>query len=253
MKEHAGQGAPSLLDSRLVRLLDGEVSATERAELLELLESSQEARARYDQLQAVSSRLSQLLDQEATPRVPPLSLPERRRIRGRHSGGGMWLRIAAGVVLLLAVGLTVDPVRAWLTTGVQRVVELFAYQESSSTGEEGVAPDQETESPSSVSFVPAGPVFAVEVRALQPTGMLIVESVSDSGEVTASIVAGARETLVVLPSGLGITNTGESTADYIVSVPSRLASVEVRIDGVVVATLSPGDPPGRWEIPLDRQ
>ena len=37
----------SLLDGRLVRLLDGEVSAEERAELLRLLESSPKAPARF--------------------------------------------------------------------------------------------------------------------------------------------------------------------------------------------------------------
>jgi uncharacterized protein (TIGR03437 family) len=252
MKDDTGQSTPSLLDGRLVRLLDGEVSAEERAELLELLESSPEARARYDELRAVSSRLSHLLEQEATPPVPDLAPPQRSVVRGRRSGARVWLQLAAGVVLLLAVGLTVEPVRAWLTTGVQRVVELFAPQESDPAAEDLVTPEQGTESPSTVRFLPADPVFAVEVRSPQPDGVLIVESVSDGGEVTASVVAGAGETLVVLPSGLGITNTAESTADYRVSVPSRLTSVEVRIDGVVVATLSPGDPPGRWEIPLDR-
>ena len=155
--------------------------------------------------------------------------------------------------MLLGVGLTVQPVRAWLTTGVQRVVALFGPEAPASTTEEVAPPEQGTESPSTVSFRPADPVFSVEVRAPQTDGLLIVESVPESGDVTASVIAGAGETLVVLPSGLGISNTAGSTASYRVSVPSRLARVEVRVDRVLVLTLSPGDPPGRWEIPLARQ
>jgi hypothetical protein len=250
MKSDSGQSIPSLLDGRLVRLLDGEVSPEERAELLQLLESSPEARARYDRLGAISSRLSHLLEQDATPPLPDLAPPKQPLGRQRRSMGRVWLQLAAGVVLLLAVGLTVQPVRAWLMTGVQRVVELFAPEEPAPTPEAVVTPEQGMESPSTVSFQPADPLFSVEVRTPQPDGLLIVESGPDDGDVTASVVAGAGETLVVLPSGLGISNTAESTANYRVSVPSRLASVEVRIDGVLVATLSPGEPPGRWEIPL---
>lgn len=248
MNGDRGREMPSPLDGRLVRLLDDELTDAERAELLEMLDTSAEVRARYEELRALSSRLTDLLEGQAVPPVPELALPKRPA--SRASWGAPWLRVAAGVALLLAVGLTVEPVRAWLTTGMQRVVELIAPPDGELVVEEAPPPAQDTESPSAVSFLPQGSAFVVEVRAAQVQGMLTVESVSDTDAVTASVVGGSGETLVVLPSGLGISNAAGSVADYRVTVPSALTTVEVRVEDALVATLVPTDSPGRWEIPL---
>jgi len=244
---------PSLLDGRLIRLLDGEATADERDELLQLLESSAEARERYASLEGASGRLSESLTAETdVPVLPPLDLPQRvapGRTIFRFPAVSPGWRVAATVAFLLAAGLTVQPVRAWLVTGVNRVMEMLSPEDQPVPAV--VVEQQEDSGPSRVSFVPDTDVFVIEVSAPQATGTLFVETVTGVDQVVAAVVNGEGENLLVLPSGLRIGNQAASTADYRITVPARLSSVEIRVAGAVVATLTPGSQPGRWELRLD--
>ncbi len=244
---------PSILDGRLIRLMDGEVSPEERSELEHLLATSPEARARRDELARLSDVLSDGLAAETVPDLPALDLPERVRSGGGGGGyapPGGW-KAAAAIVVLMGVGLTVEPVRAFIAAGATRVIELVASPEEPMPAPVQEEPAPVASGPSSVSFVPEGPVFVVSVASAQEAGVLQITAV-DGTDVAASVVDGAGESLLVLPSELRVVNEAGSVADYRVQVPRTLTRVEVRVDGVTVTTIVPGSESGSWEVELQR-
>lgn len=229
----------SMLDGRLIRLLDGELDAEERRRLDTLLESSPEARARLDELRMVSVRLSEGLARDPVGPAPPLELPARvpdGRGRMRSYRTQVRWRAAAGVALLLAGGLVVEPVRAFLVSGVSRVIEALQPEDAALVD---AGPTPAAGGPSTVSFAPGGPVFTVSIGSVQSSGTLRIEAVEGAVEVTASVVDGDAESLLVLPSELRVVNGPESAADYRIAVPAALERVEVRVAGRTVATMAP--------------
>jgi hypothetical protein len=242
---------PSIIDGRLVQLLDGEVDESERATLLDLVASDDAVRARFERLSATSAELTDGLGAEPVPPLPVMELPNSTQAPRRGLGAlpGRWQAAAAALVLVSA-GLTVEPVRAWLVEGASRIADMLVPQEAPT---QTSAPVAEPVLPSTVSFLPGdGAVFVIDIEVAQETGVLHVEVAPDRRQVTASVVNGNGEALVVLPDGLRITNREGSTADYRISVPADLGPVQVRVEGQVVTTLDSTDPSGSWQVLLTR-
>lgn len=250
MTTHPHDDMPSILDGRLVRLIDGEASAEEAQALRELMADSSDARQRHAQLQRVSELLSEELSQEMAPALPELALSQRVRPKPGTRFGSVpkrW-RAAAAVAVLMAAGLAVQPVRAFIATGATRVLELISTQEPPPVP---VEPAPVAEGPSSVRFVPGGSRFVLSVASPQTAGVLRITAV-DGQEVAASVVEGTGVSLLVLSSELRIDNGAGTAAEYHVQIPRTLVRVEVRVDGAVVTTIDPSSAPGEWQVGLGR-
>lgn len=241
---------PSILDGRLVRLLDGEAGPEERREIEELLERSPDVRERYEQLRAIAVDLSEGLAGEGLPPTPALDLLERAA-SGRRTGmrgvSRRW-RAAAVVALLVGVGVTVQPVRAFLATGATRLLDLLTSQEPAPVEAPPATPVADR--PSTVRFAPEGAVFVVTLEHAQTAGSLQITAADAAAEITASVLDGSGESLVVLPSELRISNGPGSVADYRLEVPRTLERVDVRVEGTSLTSIRPGEAPGTWMLPL---
>lgn len=251
-----GTAGPHLEDGALVQLLDGEADPAERDARQHHLAECEGCRARYSRLAHRSARLSMLLagpDTEvARPRVPghaPARVPARDldRVPGSARDSGPirapvrspWLRVAATVVLLLALGLTVSPARAWIVQGWQRVATVLAARDVAWDGPHG-RETAESETGAAVGFRPAGSDVSIEVDHLQAAGELTLRV--DAVEEVRVAAAGRTgdEGFLVLPSAVRIQNSPDSRAGYQVTVPGALERVRVRLAGCTVGTLRPG-------------
>lgn len=269
-----------LEDEDLVRLMDGEGSEEEQAMASAHLLSCESCRSRRDALEATAIWLRTnlpLLDSASSDdevgRARALARMRAARSAAANSGGGDesadrgddgrggWAPrsglgrrlVAAGIGILLLVGLGVEPVRAWIRDGLN---ELSGRSDSVA---EVVVPEQvpSSQSGASVRFAAAGPLFRVDMAEPQEEGSLTIR-VIPGGEVSAEIVGGDGETLVILPSGLQVGNRAGSKANYVVALPAGAAGavreVEIRVAGSVIdrralstvteeltLTLAPGD------------
>lgn len=221
---HPGEGA-------LIRVLDGE---DDDPTVREHVEACEECRERYERLAAWSEGVSESLE------VADPVVRERGRRRKRDRGGRgsvpRWLKVAAGITLVLSGTLAVEPVRAWVLAQVESVARSLGIGASSSA-----APGRGAPRGASLSFVPAGSELVIRFENPQRAGRLVVASGAGSMEVEASVL-GAPDSgptqLTVLPSQLSIRNEPNARADYRVVVPSTLGHVEVQIGDSVVARVS---------------
>jgi len=203
-------------DVALVRLLDGEGTATERARLAAHLGSCAACEERRGLLAEASRELSLLLDRaDSAPPAFALRCPPLRPWRA-------WPAAAAAVVLVLStVTLFAAPVRSWIVgrwTVVHRL--LHAAPVLSPTQRPGGA----------VSFIPASDVLVVRVATRQAEGSLLLETTATPTASAEVRSAGEREGLIVLPDELRIANTPTSRATYRLTVPTRLRRVVIVID-----------------------
>lgn len=228
-------------DGALVRWMDDECDRTERGTLVAHLETCSDCRGRLGTLRTRADRVRVLLQLTDTT----------RQGKGRRRP---WpLHAVAASLLLLAGGLLVEPVRAWV---VDRVVGAWAAVTggASETSQPAAAPQAPAlpRPEGGVSFVPTGDVFTLEVSARQRTGTLSVSLVQ--GETARAVVRGGAgdEALVVLPAGLRIENDTDSEADYLIELPAGLAAVRVLVRGEPPRVLDPGTGIAGWRLPLGK-
>lgn len=223
-ERHPGEGA-------LIRVLDGEedVSAVR-----EHVVACDECRARYERLAAWSEGISGSL-----AAADPI-IREASQRRWREQGGSRnvprWLKVAAGIVLLLSGTLAVEPVRAWVLSQAEAVAQRLEIAARTSD-----TPNLRAPRGASVSFVPAGSNLVIRFESPQRAGRLVIAASTGSTEVRASVLAppGSIPTeFTVLPSQLSIRNEPNSRAEYRVIVPSALESVEVEVGDSTVARVS---------------
>lgn len=241
---------PHLTDGELVRLLDGEVARSPASELEEHLRSCESCGDRYRRIEESSRDVRRTLDA-----ADPL-IRERAESDGVAGGGPVgsparfprWMKIAAGMVLLLTAGLAVQPVRAWMADRVEDVVErlgLGGPTPEASAGEAG----------STVSFFVESSRLLVRIESPQEDGRMEVDVAPQGREVRASILSGAdvsTPALVVLPSELRVRNSPGSRASYRITVPASLAELEIRVGDrrlarFTVEDLRPGEVRS-WEL-----
>lgn len=221
-------GAPPDVDGLLVRHLDGEVSASSRAEIEGLLAASLGAQERLRELSRSSDLLSDHLAGIPIPATPELhfssALPT---MFARH-------RMAAGIVLLVLSVTLLTPIRAWIVEGCRAVASVLIPRE------EAVYPAAAGEAgPSTVSFVPVGTELVVSVRAHQASGLLTLEVVEGAGVSGEASAEGAGIELLMLPDGIEVRNRPASMSSYAVRVPRSLQSVRIRVEGRELAVYVP--------------
>jgi len=227
-------------DGALVRWLDGEAIGEERHALAAHLTACAVCEARLATLKDRAARVSRALvaaDEHVARRARP--------------GGNWGLRAAAGVAVLLGVGLAVEPVRAWILERAETVWTVV-------TGDRGTpapaSPDGQTAAgdpaAASITFVPSGDVFVLEVASRQDGGELVIETVG-TGTASATVAGGTGgESFVVLPSGLRVANDPASHAEYLVRVPAGLRAIVLVVADGPRRRYEPAGVGERWAVPL---
>ncbi len=215
-----------LSDGDLVRFLDTEGEPAERERMDGHLRRCDPCGQRLDSLRRRSQRLSVLLTQTApaAPEPDVLAVARTRKTWGVQP----WLRAAAAVLVVLSAALLAEPVRAWVADflGITRT-ELAAppQPEPGATPVTPVAPEAGTR----VGFTPTTAEIELDVASYQAGGAIRFQA-GEVAEVTVQVQEGTAD-LLVLPSGIRIRNTPESTADYQVTLPDGVRQVRVRVGG----------------------
>ncbi len=239
MRSNRVDSSAHLDDGALLRLLDEEGSAVEKAEHASHVATCDLCHPRLGVLAAWSLGASEVL---ARSDSAPRSFAFRRNGRPPLLLWRSWPAAAAVVLLVLGTVASGAPVRTWVAerwAGLRRLLHV----------PEATRPIQTpTPTPSApvgvVSFTPDSDVLVVRVATRQAEGSLVLET---SATPTASAtVRGQREleAVVVLPAELRIVNTAASRATYRLTLPSRLKRVDVVIDGdppIVVAPVAAGE------------
>lgn len=242
-----------LEDGEIVRLLDHEVSQGERRECVRHLSGCDECARRMETLRAQSEGASRYLarvggaapvDELARARALAAARDARRRGGRRLPSAAARAAMVAGV---LALGVaTVEPLRAWV---LERWADLVAPDGIARV--EAERPRPAPDGGSLVSFPTGGTVFTVRFDHAQDAGELVIQR--HPGDLaSAQIVRGAGETMLVLPSGLRVQNTPDSSAGYLLVVPPSVQRVEVTAgDGVATSIELDGEVEG-WSrsVPL---
>jgi anti-sigma factor RsiW len=226
-------------DGELIRLLDGECSAEERARIESHLATCAECAQRREGLDGLAHAVSTALVRGDEP-VRSLRVPGRRwrppAIR------------AAAVLLLVSVGVaaaSVPPVRAWLSA---RWADLRGIVAPRAT------PGPESRGATTVRFVPTAGAFTIELVARQDTGVLTIDVSADtlaSATVTPSL---RGEDLIVLPGGLRIVNRPSDRASYEVRLPRGVTEVRIQVaDAPERRVRRPVGGAAPWTIHLNEQ
>lgn len=218
-------------EGALVRVLDGE---EDDPTVRRHVEACEECRERYGRLASWSEGVSESLDAAD----PVLREPARgrRRVQGGAGSVPQWLKVAAGIILVLSGTLAVEPVRAWVLSQAEAVAQRLGIGASTSS-----TADREAPPGASLSFVPASSELVIRFENPQQAGRLVVASSTGSMEVKASVLGttdGAPTEITVLPSQLSVRNEPNSQADYRVVVPSTLERISVQVGDSVVARVS---------------
>ncbi len=222
-------------DGALVRYLDHECDSIERVEVEAHLDGCDSCGTRVAELRRHSASVSIAL--RAVDRPMLARRPARR-----------WgMRAAAAALVVLGVAGSVRPVRAWI---IGKTQALWATVMGSRDEQPGPAPGAPVRS-ASVTFVPSGTEFTVEIVSRQQTGRLVVSAIPGDSATTVVLDGSGTENLIVLPTGLRIANSESSSASYEIRLPDRLARIQVRVGTAAPVTFDPRQ--GSMEIDLGRQ
>lgn len=248
-----GAAKRHLDDAAIVQLLDAEVAEEEKREHLE---SCSVCGARTDELRVRTEALRQVLT--AADRVwgeAPSDLWDRiqrahasprgakRASTGRRQSSlhpRRWtplLKAAAVAGVLLAGGLSAEPVREWIRRTAEQL--LGGGGESDSTvatppgGEEAVAVR--------ARFVPQGPVLVIRIDEPQVAGTLTVSFETRDDAQGQILTADPDADLVVNPDGFRAVNGPGVDWSYRFDVPEGLDRVAVWVGGRLVRSMTPAD------------
>jgi anti-sigma factor RsiW len=222
-------------DGELIRLLDGECSAEQRARLERHLATCPACVERRSVLDSLTDAVTAALVRADEP-VRSVRAPKRRSRSGAFQ--------AAAVLLLVSVGVaaaSVPPVRAWLSA---RWADLRGIVAPHAT------PRTESRGATTVRFVTTTGAFTIELVARQDTGVLTIDVSADTLASASVTAAGRRgEEIVVLPGGLRFVNQPGDRASYEVRLPSSVTAVRVRIGDAPEWRVVPARP---WSIDLKK-
>jgi hypothetical protein len=239
MRIDATAPGPHLDDGALLRLLDREGSAAERAQLETHVGVCDVCERRHRAFAAWSRGASDVLTRSDVP-VRAFALgPDRRAPR---TSWHWWPAAAAAVLLVLGTVASGAPVRLWVG---ERWAGLRRWLDAPTAARSVQTPPRTPSAPVGVvSFTPDSDVLVVRVATRQAEGSLVLET---SATPTASAVVrgqGQHEAIVVLPDELRIANTAASRATYRITLPARLKRVVVviaRDPPVSVTPVAPGE------------
>lgn len=256
MSAHPGEGA-------LLRFIDGNARAEERARLSRHVRRCRVCARRTDELRDF--------------RLVALEALESRRPRAPMRNSA---RMAAGLALVLALAGAATPVRAWLAEG-WRTVEAWALGAETTppvlpevpgagssplredpdpgSGERVAAPDgaepgRRPTGSASLAFLPQAERFVVDVERRQVAGKLHVQFGGGDAFVEWQYAAPLRN-LRVKPGHLTVDSDPSSRGWYVVQMPWSVREVIVRIEGRQVGRLlvRPGEPYPERSFDLSRE
>lgn len=247
-------------DGELVRLLDGELAAAERTRAEDHVNRCSACRERLHRLERRSTRLTALLQESDwdTPAVSPAFLAEleRKHARAPRMRSRVverpWLRAAAIIAVVLGIGLVASPARAWIADWVAaQWAALTLDQQPAASEKPGPAPRQAAST--RVQFRIEGDELSVEIATRQAGGAITLRT-GEGSLVSAEVIGGgAGADLLVLPDGLRIANTAESTAEYRMVVPAQVRRVRVRIGDGPEIVLTAAELTGGKRLELSRE
>jgi hypothetical protein len=256
---HTGDPVP---DGVLIRWIDGELDAPDRDRLEQHLAECEHCAGRSEALRRRGARLSSLLAATA-PAVPPwvpphaeaavfpLDAARQRRTRSPAQSRVPWMRIAAGVLLLLGLGLGASPMRAWVAHWVgERWEEATAMLGRETPAGRPDAAGSEAAAATRLRFIPEGREIMIRLASPQGGGSLLLLP-HDGADVTVEVERGGAEDVLLLADAVEIRNTPTSVAVYRVRLPAALGRVEVRV-GSSLQIIVPADldPVAGLRIPL---
>jgi hypothetical protein len=227
---------PHLEEGALVRLVDREVSDTERAQIVAHVERCSQCAGEWRAIVGRSRALVELLERtDPGPRIFALTVhrrPSRTPLRS-------WPAAAAVVLLVVGVvAFSASPIRAWIIerwADGRRLIGIRGH----SGHVQSLGPTRQ-ETAGGVSFTPASDVLIVRLATRQAGGTLLVEA-TDALQVSAEVDgASVGGELLVLPNELRIANAAQARASYRVAVPTQLKEVIVLIGGEPPAIIAPG-------------
>ena len=249
-------------EGALLRLLDGEADADERAGWTAHVDACERCRGELERFRARRERLGALLARadfpvpaSAPPRPGVVRLPLARAAQARPADR-RWLRAAAAVLLLLAAAAVATPARAWIAEWLGARWAALA-QPAPERGRPAPAPapapvaPAQSASSARVRFVPTRSELLVDVAHRQAAGAITL--VAADGEAAGAEVLGTDAVdLLVVPDGVRIRNRGTSSAGYRVTVPAGVRRVRLRVAGAerVVGRGELGT--AGWTMPLAR-
>lgn len=224
-----------LNDEELVLFLDREGNPLQLKGWENHLEECHPCGERFDQLKGAAdwfaseaSRLDAEVVIDELARARALAAARKANRSSALAGRHLWGRAAAAAIVVIGLGMTVEPVRAW-------VMDRTGFGESApETTTEVVAPL--AESPV-VSFAPTAEIFVIELDSFQASGSMQISAV-DGVTANAWMVNPDTEIMSVLPAGLLIGNLSSSTAEYRIEMPTGLVrTIELRVGGETFARI----------------
>ena len=236
-------------DGELVRYLDDELELNALAYARNHLATCTECQVKFEAIRGQVERFQHAmanldLPPSTTPTVnaPEASIPS---IPSSPAVGWGW-RLAAMIAVVVGITLTVTPARAWLLDTLESLRTVFEPTNQAPAS----LPPQTPVTVSSVLFAVTDTVLFVEFAVHPEAGTLSLRRGTSETQVSAAMQGGSgNDELVVFGDGIRVVNTAQSTADYVVTLPTGIVLVEVRIGGAVVARHRP-DIAGAWRLEL---
>lgn len=255
-------------DADLIRYLDGELNADERARVDAAVAEDVVLADRLARLRARGERLRALLadgdpseadTRAANPAAPTAGQPRANAQRGHtvqsdatvrpiegaratrtrrlalsRAPGGHWLRAAAVILTLLGAGLFVPPVRAWI---VDRLESLVPGEDTAVEVSPAIPSVDET-APLAYRMAVTGSTLFLDVDAAQAAGELTVRVADVANASLEPLDADAGDPVLVMPDEdrVRIQNGEASTASYRLTLPRQVVTLRIRIGGGLVRT-----------------
>ncbi len=232
-------------EGELLRFGDGECRPHEHGLIERHVAECAECAESFRFFQAATAQLHDAL--EDIPIEPVIDAKQRflaaaLRIRPQPSGRRPFqrsalLRAAVIVFALIGVGVSASPVRAWILEFLGIAAEPAPVEEPSIQPVADVPGTQPTSS--TVSFLPAGSTFRIEITGPQQSGTLTIR-IGDRPTASVRVTGNTSgDSLLVTGDGFWIFNTPESSATYTVTVPPTISELSVQVGDAPVRTLSP--------------
>lgn len=241
------QADQHVTDGEVLRALDQQLEPSERARVTAHLESCDQCAALLTRARRRQQRLAQLLrdtdfDTPATtlrpsdsPVIDSRVARQRRAQRIARTWQQPWLRVAAAIVLLLGVTLTITPVRAlvvdWVREQWSRLVNADRSAEPATAPEAVTAPIGPR-----IEFTHEATEFRIEFTVAQSTGSLAARQ--GAGEQVIAESTSPNAELLVLPTGLRVDNRQAPGASYTLVLPSSVSTLVVQVGERTVARWS---------------
>jgi hypothetical protein len=222
--QEIASGGGHLEDGVLMQLVDGDAAAPAGAR--EHLAGCAGCANRVSALERAAGVLRASLPDVPMPRM---ALPVVKR---RQWVIPIPVAIAATVVALASAAAATPSIRRWVADRLSP-----AASRGSMVGPTISPPLDARRATVTASFIPTDSVLTIRVARAQTSGA--IHLVANTGEKVSAQAVGniGTEELVVSPTGIGLTNTATSVADYRIAVPASVRSIRLTIAGKEAAVV----------------